>query len=82
MNIFVPLIIGVIVGYFMKDKLKRFDLDKPMSVTLLLLIFFMGVEAGRVEINALNLLIASLTFAVLTIVGSLFFAVLLGGRLR
>lgn len=81
MNIFIPLAIGVILGYLFKNKI-QFNLDKPMSATLLLLIFFMGVEAGKVEINAINLFIASLTFAVLTILGSLFFAVLLGGRLR
>ncbi|AHF79831.1 LysO family transporter [Thermococcus paralvinellae] len=81
MNIFIPLLAGVVCGYLFRRRI-NINLDKPMSATLLLLIFFMGVEAGKVEINALNLFIASLTFAVLTILGSLFFAVLLGGRLR
>lgn len=79
MNIFIPLLLGVLVGYLFKQKL-RMDLDKPLSATLLLLIFFMGVEAGRVEIDALRLLIVSITFAALTIMGSLAFSLLLGGR--
>ncbi|MBC7094432.1 LysO family transporter [Thermococcus sp.] len=75
MNIFIPLIVGVLVGYLLRNRLK-FNMDRPMSVTLLLLIFFMGVEAGRVEINAFDLLIYSLVFASLTILGSLVVAFL------
>ena len=81
MNIFIPLVIGAILGYLFKNKIKV-DLNRLMSATLLMLVFLMGVEAGKVEINAINLFVASLTFAVLTMLGSLFFAVLLGGRLR
>ncbi|NJE25223.1 DUF340 domain-containing protein [Thermococcus sp. MV5] len=73
MNIFIPLVVGVLVGYLFRNKL-RFSMDKPMSVALLLLIFFMGVEAGRVEIDAFKLLIYSLVFASFTILGSLFVA--------
>lgn len=73
MNIFIPLIVGVLVGYLFKNKL-RFGMDKPMSIALLLLIFFMGVEAGRVEIDAFKLLVYSLVFASFTILGSLFVA--------
>ncbi|ADT83345.1 hypothetical protein TERMP_00368 [Thermococcus barophilus MP] len=68
-------------GYIFRERIK-INLDKPMSIALLLLIFFMGVEAGRVKINAAELFATSVTFAVLTILGSLLFAVLLGGRLR
>jgi len=81
MNIFIPLVIGAILGYLFKNKIKV-DLNRLMSATLLMLVFLMGVEAGKVEINAINLFVASFTFAVLTMLGSLFFAVLLGGRLR
>ncbi|MBO8173718.1 MAG: LysO family transporter [Thermococcus sp.] len=81
MNIFIPLLAGIIFGYLFRRRI-NINLDKPMSATLLLLIFFMGVEAGRVEINAVDIFISSLTFAVLTILGSLFFAVVLGGRVR
>ncbi|KPU62683.1 membrane protein [Thermococcus sp. EP1] len=73
MNIFIPLIIGVLAGYLFRNRVK-FSMDKPMSIALLLLIFFMGVEAGRVEIDAFRLLIYSLVFASFTILGSLFVA--------
>ncbi|ASJ11130.1 hypothetical protein A3L12_07370 [Thermococcus sp. P6] len=79
MNIFIPLLLGVLIGRIFRQKL-RMDLDKPLSATLLLLIFFMGVEAGKVEIDALSLLIVSVTFAALTILGSLAFSLLVGGR--
>ena len=75
MNIFIPLVLGVFVGYLLRGRIK-FSMDKPMSIALLFLIFFMGVEAGRVEIDALQLLISSLVFASFTILGSLFIALL------
>ncbi|HIH73568.1 MAG: Uncharacterized protein XD43_1375 [Thermococcales archaeon 44_46] len=75
MNIFIPLILGIFVGYLLRDRIK-FSMDRPMSVALLLLIFFMGVEAGRVEIDAPKLLISSLVFASFTILGSLLIALL------
>jgi len=79
MNIFIPLFLGVAIGYLFRERL-RMNLDKPLSAILLLLIFFMGVEAGRVEIDAASILIISITFAALTITGSLAFSLLLGGR--
>jgi len=79
MNIFIPLLLGVLIGRILRQKL-RMDLDRPLSATLLLLIFFMGVEAGKVEIDALSLLMVSVTFAALTILGSLAFSLLLEGR--
>ncbi|WP_175059094.1 LysO family transporter [Thermococcus sp. 2319x1] len=75
MNIFIPLVLGVFVGYLLRDRIK-FSMDKPMSIALLFLIFFMGVEAGRVEIDAFKLFISSLVFASFTILGSLFMALL------
>ncbi|WP_457751512.1 hypothetical protein [Thermococcus sp.] len=80
MNIFIPLLLGLIIGYLLRIKDKEVNVDKPMSAALLLLIFFMGVEAGKVKISAGWLLISSVVFATLTIAGSLGFAVLLGGR--
>jgi len=80
MNVFIPLIIGLFAGYLLQRKGRRISLELPMSIALLLLIFFMGVEAGKVEINAWWLLVSSVVFAALTIAGSLGFAVLLGGR--
>ncbi|EHR78067.1 membrane protein [Thermococcus litoralis DSM 5473] len=75
MNIFIPLVLGVFVGYLLRGRIKS-SMDKPMNIALLFLIFFMGVEAGRVEVDALQLLIFSLVFASFTILGSLFIALL------
>ena len=80
MNVFIPLIIGLFAGYLLQRKGRRISLELPMSIALLLLIFFMGVEAGKVKIDARWLLVSSVVFAALTIAGSLGFAVLLGGR--
>ena len=75
MNIFIPLLAGILTGYLLKNKVK-ISIDKPMAVALLLLVFFMGIEAGRVEINAFKLLLYSIVFASFTILGSLFVALL------
>ncbi|ASJ14449.1 LysO family transporter [Thermococcus radiotolerans] len=80
MNIFIPLIAGVLVGYVLRRKERRVNVDAPMSIALLLLIFFMGVEAGKVKIDALWLLSSSIVFAALTIAGSVGIALLVGGR--
>ncbi|USS40614.1 LysO family transporter [Thermococcus aggregans] len=75
MNIFIPLLLGIVVGYLLRNRI-RASMDKPMSAALLFLIFFMGVEAGRVEIDALRLFASSIVFALFTILGSLFVALL------
>ncbi|NJE62292.1 LysO family transporter [Thermococcus sp. 21S7] len=80
MNIFIPLIAGVLIGYVLRRKEHRVNVDTPMSIALLLLIFFMGVEAGKVKIDALWLLSSSIVFAALTIAGSVGIALLVGGR--
>jgi len=80
MNIFIPLIAGAFMGRMILQKRPEIGLDRSMNATLLLLIFFMGVEVGRVEIDALNVLFLSLLFAALTIGGSLVFAILMGVR--
>ncbi|ASA77095.1 LysO family transporter [Thermococcus sp. 5-4] len=80
MNIFIPLIAGVLIGYVLRRKERKVNVDAPMSIALLLLIFFMGVEAGKVKIDALWLLSSSIVFAALTIAGSVGIALLVGGR--
>lgn len=81
MNIFIPLVFGLVIGRIFRDKLKG-SVDTPMNITLLFLIFFMGVEAGRADIDALNIFIISILFALLTIAGSVGVAVLMGGVKR
>lgn len=79
MNIFIPLLLGLLTGRLFRDRLKG-SIDTPMSITLILLIFFMGVEAGKTDINALRVLLLSVLFALLTIAGSLGFALMIGGE--
>jgi len=80
MNIFIPLLVGILIGYILRRKGRKVNADLPMSAALLLLIFFMGVEAGKVEIDALWLLVSSVIFAAMTILGSLGIALIVGGR--
>ncbi|NJE75515.1 hypothetical protein [Thermococcus sp. ES12] len=80
MNIFIPLIAGILIGYIIRRKGRRVNVNLPMSASLILLIFFMGVEAGKVEIDALWLLVSSIVFAALTIVGSVGVAFLAGEK--
>ncbi|ASJ08746.1 hypothetical protein A3L11_05685 [Thermococcus siculi] len=79
MNIFIPLLAGVLVGYLLRKRGKKLSTDLPMSAALLLLVFFMGVEAGKIKIDAGWLLVSSLVFAALTIIGSVGMALLMGG---
>ena len=80
MKIFIPLIAGLLIGYLLRQKERKVNADLPMSVALLLLIFFMGVEAGKVKIDAPWLLGSSIVFAAFTILGSVGAAILLGGK--
>lgn len=80
MNIFIPLLAGLIIGYIFRRNGRKVNVDLPLSAALLLLIFFMGVEAGKVEIDALWLLGSSVIFAALTIIGSVVIALIVGGR--
>ena len=80
MNIFIPLLAGVLIGYLLRIRGRKASLDVPMSAALLLMIFFMGVEAGRVNIDAGWLLGSSIVFAVLTIAGSVGIALLVEGK--
>ncbi|ASJ04179.1 hypothetical protein [Thermococcus barossii] len=80
MNIFIPLIAGILIGYIIRRKGRRVNVNLPMSASLILLIFFMGVEAGKVEIDALWLLVSSIVFAAFTIVGSVGVAFLAGEK--
>jgi len=73
MNVFVPLVLGLLVGHLLKGR-KKPNLDGPTSVVLLAMIFFLGVKTGEVQVNGLWLLGVSAVFAVLTIAGSLLLA--------
>ncbi|ABR54234.1 conserved hypothetical protein [Methanococcus vannielii SB] len=82
MNIIYILIIGLVIGYILKKKIEKIDLSKPTNLALLLLIFFMGIEAGKVELNAFSTFLVSIEFAIIVIITSLLTAVFLGGRFK
>ncbi len=74
MNVFIPLILGLLLGYLGKRAGKRPNLETPTSIALLAMIFFLGVRTGEVHVNGLWLLGVSAIFAILTIAGSLLLA--------
>jgi len=78
MNIFVPLLLGLLVGYILKRAGKKPSLETPTSAALLAMIFFLGVKTGEVRVNGLWLLGVSVVFAVLTIAGSMLLAEVVG----
>ena len=74
MNIFIVLTAGLLLGYVLKRLNMRPNLEVPISVALLAMIFFLGVKTGEVQVSGLWLLGVSAIFAVLTIAGSLLLA--------
>ncbi|WP_297499024.1 hypothetical protein [Thermococcus sp.] len=74
MNIFIPLIFGVVLGYALKNRGKQPNLERLTGLALLLMIFFLGVKTGKVKINGIWLLGTSILFALLTAGGSLLLA--------
>ena len=78
MNIFIALIAGLLLGYVLKRLNKKPNLEVPISVALLAMIFFLGVKTGEVQVNGLWLLGVSVVFAVLTIAGSILLAEVVG----
>ena len=74
MNVFIPLVTGVLLGYILRRGERKPNLEVPVSVALLAMIFFLGVKTGEVHVNGLWLLGISALFAVATIAGSLLFA--------
>ncbi|MDV3104325.1 MULTISPECIES: hypothetical protein [Thermococcus] len=72
MNILIPLLIGFAVGRALlaSESLRGMKLDSLLSATVLLLVFLMGIEAGKVEIAAGWLALSSILLAALTSAGS------------
>lgn len=82
MNVLVPLFIGFAVGYALKraeasKEGRKYLLEIATSLSVLALIFLMGVETGKVKVDAGWMLFSSLLFAVLTALGGLAFALVL-----
>ncbi|WP_297461348.1 hypothetical protein [Thermococcus sp.] len=78
MKIFIALLVGILIGRLI-ERGRKLEMERPMNVILLLMVFFMGVETGKVEVNAIWLVVSSLVFAVFNMAGSLGAALLLGG---
>jgi len=74
MNVFIPLVIGVLLGYILRRGEMKLNVEIPVSVAMLAMIFFLGVKTGEVQVNGLWLLGISTLFAVATIAGSLLLA--------
>jgi len=73
-NILIPLLLGIIIGYILRERRKKIDTELLMSVSVLVLIFLMGVRTGNVKIDATKVLLYSIAIMISTIAGSLIFA--------
>ncbi len=75
MQIFIPLLAGIVAGYLLRRLGKRPNLSPVTNAVLLIMIFLLGVKTGEVKVEGLWLLSVSLVFAILTIAGSLLMVV-------
>ncbi len=78
MNVFIPLILGLLTGYILRKRetLRKY-IEYMITISLLLLIFFLGMRTGSTKIDTLYLLLVSLLFAVLATGMSVLFASLM-----
>jgi len=73
MNILIPLVIGLVMGYVIKRRYPRLkgtirkNLELLISVTMAIMIFMMGVKLSTVKIDAINILFLSLYFVILSV---------------
>ncbi len=81
MNIFIPLILGFALGYFIrkktvnkKEEIRR-KIEVLVSITMAVLIFFMGMKIARVRIDASFVLLSSLILSFLAIIMPLLLAI-------
>ncbi|AJC72087.1 membrane protein [Thermococcus guaymasensis DSM 11113] len=75
MQIFIPLLLGIILGYVLRRLGKRPNLSGITSAVLLIMIFLLGTKTGEVQVDSFWLLSVSLVFAILTSAGSLLMVV-------
>jgi uncharacterized membrane protein YbjE (DUF340 family) len=74
MNVFTPLLFGVVLGYLFRKAGRKPDISRATEVAIIIMIFLLGVKTGEVRVSGVWLLASSLLFAVLTMAGSLFLA--------
>ncbi|NJF24381.1 hypothetical protein [Thermococcus sp. Bubb.Bath] len=82
MNVLIPLIVGLGLGYLLQkvhltSNIGRKALEVVISLSVLLLIFLMGVNFAETGINVGNATLVSVVLAVLTSLGSLILAIIL-----
>ncbi len=65
--------IGVLIGLIVKTELR---IEKPLNLTLIVLVFAMGAQAGSIKVNGMRSLVLSLLLMVGAVVFSMIFAYL------
>ncbi len=65
--------IGVLIGLIVKTELR---IEKPLNLTLIVLVFAMGAQAGSIRVNGMRSLVLSLLLMVGAVVFSMIFAYL------
>ncbi|WP_281063019.1 LysO family transporter [Methanococcus voltae] len=76
------LISGVLLGYIFRKQLKDKNLSNIINLTLILLVFFIGVSTGKMETNAISTVITSLEFCILTMFVTLIIATVIMNKMK
>ncbi|MBP2143592.1 uncharacterized membrane protein YbjE (DUF340 family) [Methanococcus voltae] len=82
MIIMLILISGVLLGYIFRKQLKNKNLSNIINLTLILLVFFIGVSTGKMETNAVSTVITSLEFCLLTMFVTLIIATVIMNKMK
>ncbi|WP_209591025.1 LysO family transporter [Methanococcus voltae] len=82
MIIMLILISGVLLGYIFRKQLKDKNLSNIINLTLILLVFFIGVSTGKMETNAISTVITSLEFCILTMFVTLIIATVIMNKMK
>ena len=79
-KILIALLLGLFLGIFLKKKKKKLHFSWLLNSLIFLLVFFMGIEAGKLKINAFDVLKLSFLLAIFSILGSGLAATLLKSK--
>ncbi|MBP2172538.1 uncharacterized membrane protein YbjE (DUF340 family) [Methanococcus voltae] len=70
------------MGYIFRKQLKDKNLSNIINLTLILLVFFIGVSTGKMETNAISTVITSLEFCILTMFVTLIIATVIMNKMK
>ena len=70
MNFMIPLILGIFLGYLLRNKVKV-NTEVLMSASVIALVFLMGIKAGEVEVSATKAVLYSFTLMLFAVAGSI-----------